>query len=235
MAKGKEIETKWIAKDVKRSVFSSFMFDQLKKLDKEETWSFLSVKGPDYYWKTDPSFVEAAVTEMIEQGITSSINKTAISEIIKKHYPQNVIRHRVSEDCNELTTKARLLGQDGIKIRYEYNIALNPNKNTQKKLDDWLKLNNYKKDVTLIKDCDIFFVDYPDGAKVHTVWYEVYCKGHEDQVFVEVEVEGATEERSLELLERWANLLRHHLKLTNDLVSPNSLYEIYTGNTYKEV
>lgn len=234
MAHGKEIEKKWFGSSVKRSDFSAFMFDQLKRLE-EETWSFLSVKGPDHYWKIDDSFIKKAADEIIELNEGSGLPKDQLVDIISKHYPKNVIRHRVSEGTNELTTKARLLGEEGITVRYEYNIGLNASKNKQRELDDWLKLNNYRKDVTLIKDCDIFFVDYPDGAKVHTVWYEVFCKNKDNQIFIEVEVEGVSKERSLELLEKWSNLMRRNLGLTNDLISEDSLYELYTGNKYKEV
>ena len=60
-------------------------------------------------------------------------------------------------------------------------------------------------------------------------------KGFDDQVFIEVEVEGIPENEALEVLTQWKNQLRYHLKLTDDLISNESLYEIFTGKTYKKV
>jgi len=234
MAHGKEIEIKWKSEHVKRTDFMNFMTTQLQKL-KITKFKYLSVMGPDHYWKNSTKHISNSAKEIMKMlGITDREKLSKIKDIMADNLPKNTVRHRVSPETNELTTKARLT-TDSITVRAELNIPLDIAKVKQKDVNDWFKLNSYEKRITITKDCDIWWVPYEDGAMVSTVWYECYVDDVPNKIFIEVEVEGATEERSLEILNYWRNQLRFHLKLTDDLISEDSLYEIYTGEKYKKV
>ena len=240
MKTNKEIEIKWHADHVKRSDFLEFMMGQLKKTGTTK-WGYVTVFGPDYYWETDQSWVGEATKKIqsyletvdLPQDKKNEIVKT-IKDSIESRLPLNVIRNRVSEDRNELTAKARL-GDRHITVRQEENVLLDKQKAKQKDIDNLISLIGMKRSVTIKKDCDIYNIEMDNGAKVDVVWYKTMVKGFDDQVFIEVEVEGIPENEALEVLTQWKNQLRYHLKLTDDLISNESLYEIFTGKTYKKV
>ncbi len=241
MKKGKEIEIKWSADHVKRHEFLEFMTQQIKKAGTTK-WGYLTVFGPDYYWKTDDAWVDEAMKNafqaveleaVVGKDVAEKKAKIAI-DAFKKSMPVNVIRNRVSEDLNELTAKARL-GDRHITVRQEENVKLDKTAAKQKDIDNLLMLIGMKRAVTIKKDCDIYTIKMEDGAKIDVVWYQTFVKGFEDRVFIEVEVGEVPEEQALEVLTQWQNQLRYHLKLTDNLISNDSLYEIFTGDTYKKV
>lgn len=241
MKKAYEIEIKWQADHVKRHEFLDFMTQQIKKTGTTQ-WQYITVFGPDYYWKTDDSWVEPVLLESLklaelnvglEEGIAEQKAKKAI-ETFKQLMPTSVLRNRVSEDANELTAKARL-GDRHIIVRQEENVAIDDSKVRQKDVDNLIHLIGMKKAVTIKKDCDIFTIKTEDGAKIDAVWYETFVKGFDNRIFIEVEVNGVTEDKAIEVLTHWKNQLRFHLKLTDNLISDKSLYEIFTGDIYKKV
>ena len=245
MKKAYEIEIKWQADHVKRHEFLDFMTQQIKKAGTTQ-WQYITVFGPDYYWKTDDSWVDEALSQALEKSellsLATAVDENALIdtqkkkaiEIFKSMMPVSVLRNRVSEDSNELTAKARL-GDRHIIVRQEENVPIDSEHVKQRDIDNLIHLIGMKKTVTIKKDCDIFTIKTDDGAKVDAVWYETFVKGFDNRVFIEVEVSGVSEDLALEILTRWKNQLRFHLKLTDNLISDQSLYEIFTGESYKRV
>lgn len=142
------------------------------------------------------------------------------------------IRHRISKNTHELTSKMRLY-KKSIRTRKEVNVRLA----LDQPVDDvfeLLSMMGLKMDVSITKDCDIYFIN---GATAHVsiVWYIVHKKGRDDKVFVEVEVEGLSHRRSLKVLKVWMKRLKLMYGLKDKDISDDSLYEIYTGKRYHNV
>lgn len=152
------------------------------------------------------------------------------------HYFANslgfVARHRDGVDCKELTVKARVDDED-ITVRVEHNIPLDLKLATTQVVHSYLKTSGYRKQVTIVKDCDIYdFKMKNSPTKATVVWYEVSCKGRENQTFIEVEVDGGTKKQRMKALNLWAKIIKKNLKLKDKDISKSSLYEIYTPNRY---
>lgn len=101
--------------------------------------------------------------------------------------------------------------------------------------DDVLELMpmlGFKKEFTITKDCDIYFIS---GAVAHVsiVWYIVHKDGAKDQVFIEVEVEGLSHNKSLKVLNTWVEQIQSMFNLKKKDFSNDSLYEIYSGKRYQ--
>lgn len=155
------------------------------------------------------------------------------------HYFANplgyVARHRDGIDLKELTVKARV-DSDDITVRVEHNIALDLKLATTQSVHAFLKTSGYQKQVTIIKDCDIYhFKMKKSPVQVTVVWYEVKCKGHPTRAFIEVEVDGGTRKQRLSSLTYWSKLVHKKLGLKKSDLSKDSLYEIYTGSRYRLV
>jgi adenylate cyclase class IV len=144
-----------------------------------------------------------------------------------------VARHRDSDDCKELTVKARMSAND-ITERIEINVPLDLETATTKCVHGFLRYSGYKKLVTITKDCDIYlFIMKNSPVHATVVWYEVKSKGHETKTFIEVEVDNGTRKERLKALKYWQKILEKKLKLTKKDISKSSLYEIYTEKRYR--
>ena len=143
-----------------------------------------------------------------------------------------VARHRDSEDCKELTVKARVAADD-IKIRVEHNIPLDLEKATAKTVHAFLRTSGYLKTLTITKNCDIYLIS-SKGSRVKTtvVWYEVSSKGFKNRQFIEVEVDHGSKKERLKILKMWTRLIRKHLGLKDKDICKDSLYEIYSNKRY---
>jgi adenylate cyclase class IV len=143
---------------------------------------------------------------------------------------KHTLRHRVSKNTNELTVKARL-SKKCIKIRMEGNIRLTKD-NDIKEVHGTFKLLGFKEDVSLYKDCDIYFLK--DGkADISIVWYLVKKAGFKDRALMEVEVHGMDVKKSMKKLKQWSQVMFKLFGLTEKNVITDSLYEMYTGNKYR--
>jgi adenylate cyclase class IV len=128
--------------------------------------------------------------------------------------------------------KARVASDD-IKVRVEHNVPLDLRKASPRVVHAFLKTLGFEKQVTVSKDCDIYFFKMKKPAlHVSVVWYEVACKGHPNQAFVEVEVEGGTRKQKMRALHMWEAVVHAGLGLTKKDVSKDSLYEIYANQRY---
>jgi adenylate cyclase class IV len=142
----------------------------------------------------------------------------------------HTLRHRVSKNTNELTVKARL-SKKSIKIRMEGNIRLTKD-NDLKEVHGTYKLLGFKEDVSLYKDCDIYFLK--DGkADISIVWYLVKKAGFKDRALMEVEVHGITEKKSMKKLKQWEQIMYQLFKLSDKDIINQSLYEMYSGKQYR--
>jgi adenylate cyclase class IV len=143
-----------------------------------------------------------------------------------------VLRHRYSGDCHELTTKGRL-SFDSIKIRREINLKL------AKGVDPFdvacaMKMVKFKSTTSIYKDCDIYFID-ENGAEVQIVWYKTKHSGTRGpwKRFIEVEIAGASQRKSVRMLNRWAAIVEEMFGLSPEDRSKLSLFEIYSGRRYQ--
>lgn len=191
--KHKEIEIKWLADHVNRDDFNKKIRTFLK--DNDIDFTFLSVNGPDTYYRNSAGYVA---------------------------------RHRFGQNTNELTVKLRL-GKKGIKIRTEVNIPLSKDASP---IDVQAFMNGlgFSLDVDIKKSCDIYFIK-SQKADIDIVWYKVSSSGRRPRVFIEVEVGQLGKENSLKILSKWAKTLKKMFKLKDE--SQFSLYEIYSGQTYR--
>lgn len=142
------------------------------------------------------------------------------------------IRHRKSRNTHELTSKQRL-HKKSIKARKEVNVRLALNQPVED-VFELLGMLGLNKEFTLTKDCDIYFIS-GNVAHVSIVWYKVQTEGHDAKVFIEVEVEGLSHNKSLKVLRWWIKKLQSMYDLSSKHVSDESLYEIYSGKRYVRV
>jgi len=141
-------------------------------------------------------------------------------------------RHRIGATTNEITCKARL-SDKSIEVRKEINIPLARDASPYD-VQAFFELIGFKRTTPLYKTCDIFFIQ--DGeASVDIVWYKTTAKDHKiPKVFVEVEIAGLPTRKSKKLLKKWKRTMKDLYGLTDDDISPDSLYEIYSGKKYRK-
>jgi adenylate cyclase class IV len=142
------------------------------------------------------------------------------------------LRHRYGRHTHELTAKMRLYKRS-IKARKEVNVKLS----LKQPIEDVFELCSMlglTKEIAIFKDCDIYFIS---GSQAHVsiVWYRVEVVGHEPKVFIEVEVEGLSHHKSLQVLKKWVKKIQTMYGLRRRDISDKSLYEIYTGKEYHKV
>lgn len=140
-------------------------------------------------------------------------------------------RHRIGSTTNELTVKARLTDKS-ITVRKEVNIPLAADA-TPFDVLAFFELIGFKRVLPIYKTCDIFFIK--DGkASVDVVWYKVTHAHKAPDFYVEVEIGGLNTRKSKKLLKRWKKVMFDLYGLTDNDISPDSLYEIYSGKKYRK-
>ena len=143
-----------------------------------------------------------------------------------------VLRHRTGADSNELTVKARIKS-NSIKIRKEVNVKISEEA-TPLDVSAMFKLLGFKQEFAIYKSCDILFVK-DKNAEVSIVWYKVTKSGDRLRTFMEVEVDWVPQKESVRILNKWTKIVEHLFKLGPEHVSPDSLYEIFSGKRYRKV
>lgn len=150
---------------------------------------------------------------------------------VNKH--GQTVRHRISKDVHELTSKLRL-DKNSITSRKEVNVKLAHNQSTEE-VAELLSMVGLQKQFHIVKDCDIYFIS---GSRAHVsiVWYKVTSSNNpKPKTFIEVEVEGLSQQKSLKVLGTWVERLSKMFELNSRDISKKSLYEIYSGKRYKSV
>ena len=140
-------------------------------------------------------------------------------------------RHRIGGTTNEITCKARM-NDDSIEVRKEVNLALAPEVSPHD-VAAFMELIGFKRVLPLYKTCDIFFIE-DGGGSVDIVWYKITKSKIPPKIFVEVEVGGLPTNKSRKLLAKWKGIMKDLYGLTDDEISPDSLYEIYSGKKYRK-
>jgi adenylate cyclase class IV len=144
----------------------------------------------------------------------------------------HVVRHRVSKNTNELTVKARM-DKSSTTIRAEGNISLSSS-NDIREVHGTLSLLGFDNVTAIYKDCDIYFLD-DNGTEVSIVWYTVKYQGRRDRIFMEVEIHGMSQQKSVKQLNKWSRIMSKLFGISKVDVVKDSLYEIYSGKKYRMV
>lgn len=139
-------------------------------------------------------------------------------------------RHRHGAITNELTIKARL-SKKSTTIRREINVKL-AKETSPIEVQAFMTEIGFDKCLPIHKDCDIYFIE-EFGVIVDVVWYRVTCGTHQVRDFLEVEVHESTKKKSMEVLGKWKSWLHREFGVTDKDIVNQSLYEIYSGKTYK--
>lgn len=142
------------------------------------------------------------------------------------------LRHRISRNTHELTAKMRIY-KKSIMARKEVNVKLALDQPVED-VFELMGMLGLKKDVSITKDCDIYFID-GSTAHVSIVWYQVFVEGQDVRTFIEVEVEGLSHQKSMKVLRIWMKRLNEMYGLKKKHISDDSLYEIYSGKRYHNV
>lgn len=140
-------------------------------------------------------------------------------------------RHRIGGTTNEITCKART-SDSSIEVRKEVNLPLAPEASPHD-VQAFFELIGFKKVMPLYKACDIFFIK-DGGGSVDVVWYKSTKSKTKPLILVEVEVAGLPVQKSRKLLSKWHGIMKELYGLTDEDISPDSLYEIYSGKKYRK-
>lgn len=146
-----------------------------------------------------------------------------------------VARHRHGTDINEITVKARLSSKSTT-VRHEANVKLAIDMPVTE-VECALSLMGFNYSFSIYKDCDIYFIH--DGkAEVSIVWYVITVPQSKykapPRTFFEIEVHNVPERESLKILKKWKKMVAENLlSLSEKMIIPESLYEIYTGKKYR--
>lgn len=205
ISKHQEIEAKLDAEKVNIQEFKKFM----SKLDNEGN---LHVKGPDGYYV---------------QG-------------------DRVLRHRVDSKggTQELTVKLRRSLTD-IRDRLEIDLKFD-DETSPHDVKEFLSCAGYTHAFTLVKDAHIFWINITPKTVATFVIYDVWkeeknrltgkTRKIDKKRFVEVEIEknsAIKTETAKRHIRKWVKILQKKFKLKSPLNS--SLYELYSGETYRMV
>jgi hypothetical protein len=139
------------------------------------------------------------------------------------------IRFRSSktEKFQELTVKTRT-SKSNTTIRNEIDLKLCQVDNDT--VHCFLTLLKFKHEFTLVKQCDIFFMENKAGQKYSVVYYKVWDKKHPKRKLTFIEVEGDKKlkpRQSLKVINSFKKLLEEKQIINNKQLSQRSLYEIF--------
>lgn len=148
---------------------------------------------------------------------------------------QNVLRHRFYEGQPvELTVKCRT-SLVSTESRHEIDLPLGAT--SVKTVHDFLTLSGWVPELSLFKSADIYHVA-SESLPVIIALYDIVSldeKAPGQRRFIEVEAKKCatiSREDAVRALNFWEKLLSH---LDMDIIPNLSLYEIYTGKSYKVV
>jgi len=204
MSNFKEVEFKYNAKDIPRSLFDEAVRSLDSNIKKELCLFASSENGKDsvdHYFSTDDD---------------------------------RFMRWREGQDKNgvktwELTSKVKLNDSNN-NIRDEVNITLNARDMTIGKAKEFSDHHNCKYDFSIKKDVQIYWVD--NIVLSHYTVFDIY--GKELNVFMEIEADESyawdSTEQAVDVISEWEKKLAP-LGITYQHRIKKSLYEFYTGKT----
>jgi adenylate cyclase class IV len=148
---------------------------------------------------------------------------------------KEVIRFRSSktERFQELTVKTRTSNKSTT-VRNEIDLRLCQVDNET--VHSFLKLLNFKHEFTLMKQCDIFFMENKAGQKYSVVYYKVWDKKSPSKKYTFIEVEGDKNlppKQSLKVINTFKKLLEDKQIVNDKQLSKESLYEIFQSKKTK--
>jgi adenylate cyclase class IV len=147
----------------------------------------------------------------------------------------NVIRHRVNSETNhELTVKKRKSDKNTFD-RLEIDLKFAPS-TTAKDVEAFIKAVGFTLEFKLRKEAYIFW--FQEGnTHLTVVVYDVFCEGHKDRRFIEVEAEKGSAvsiDHAKKRVNAWVKEIKEKFNLAGEPLN-DSLYEIYTGKKYQTV
>lgn len=228
-----EIEHKWDAEKVTWDQFIKY-FDSLKS---KYNVTELAVTGPDQYWrfgKEAPEIADKIAAYTHEPGTKEhDLLKRKIRRILReKGVGASVLRYRKSPNMHQLTVKKRT-SKVSTTTREEADIEF-LRSTPAADIESFLEMAGYAEDFTLMKRCQIYWVENELGLAVPVI-YDIWRKDRPTEIrrFIEVEAEkGQPEETCQKLLEYWSAEFERVFGITEKDKNQLSLYEIYSGRRY---
>lgn len=148
---------------------------------------------------------------------------------------KNVVRHRVnSETSHELTVKRRKSDSSTLD-RLEIDLKF-ADSTYASDVTAFLKATGFELEFSLRKEAHIFWFT-KGSTHISVVIYDVFCEGFRTRRFIEVEAEkgsDVTVAQAKQRVKQWVGCIQEEFEDAQDPIN-QSLYEIYSGNTYQSV